>query len=158
MNTLVVFDSQCGGTEQIAQVIVSTLSHYGKVQAVDAAQTNGLDLKRAEMMIVGGPARRWRPSTTIQAFLDTIPEGTLKGLSLASFNTHLPMPQFMTRSAAKRLNKRLRKTGGALLLPSERFRAADRMGRLTSEEVERAARWARTVYRMHRAQQVFRRN
>jgi menaquinone-dependent protoporphyrinogen IX oxidase len=45
MNTLVVFDSRRGGTEQIAQVIVSTLSHYGKVQAVDVIKTNGLDLR-----------------------------------------------------------------------------------------------------------------
>ena len=159
MNTLVVIDSQCGGTGQIAQVIVSILSHYGKVQTVDVTKTNGLDLNGVEMVIVGGPTQRWKPSSgTIQAFLDNIPEGTLKPLSLASFNTQLPMPQFVARSAEKGLNKKLRKTGGALLLPSERFLALDRTGRLKNGEVERAARWARTDYRMHKAQQVFRRN
>jgi flavodoxin len=158
MNTMIVFDARCGGAEQIAQAIAGALSHCGPVQTVDMASVRGLELDGAELLIVGGPIRRWKPSEKVQAFLENIPEGTLKGLSLASFNTHAPMPQFVARTAAKGLNRRLRKTGGSLLLPAERFIAADRTGRLREGEMERAARWARTVHRMHRAQQVFHKN
>ncbi len=65
MNTLVVFDSHCPGTQQIAEAIVSTLSDYGEVQAVDVTKTIGLDFKGVETVIVGGPTQNWRVSTTI---------------------------------------------------------------------------------------------
>jgi hypothetical protein len=53
MNALVVYDSQFGNTERIAQAIASMLSEFGQTRAIRVDSTQTVDFQGAEEMPPG---------------------------------------------------------------------------------------------------------
>jgi flavodoxin len=155
MNTLVVFDSQCRNTGQIVQTIVGTLSKSGRARAIDVSQVGHLDLEGVDVLIVGCATRRGKPTLAIQAFLDNIPDDKLDGLSVAGFDTSFPLPRLLGGSGAHKMAQRLRRREQGTLVPPTNFFVAGRRHAVKNGKVARAERWAHTVRKMHRAQQLF---
>ena len=145
MKTLVVYDSIYGNTEKIARAISSALA--GEVKVLRANEASPSDLQSIDVLIVGSPTQGFRPTKPLQAFIDGIPDGSLKGVKVLAFDTRLSAAESgkalgllvrMGGYAAPRIAKALEKKGGNLATDPEGFLVKGREGPLKEGEVERA--------------------
>jgi hypothetical protein len=98
-----------------------------------------------DVFIVGCPTQGWRPTQTVQSFLEEVSSEDLRGLVGACFDTRFRLPRFMTGSAAKVMTGKLREKGVSLLVELESFFVEGTEGPLREGELERAATWARQI-------------
>src|SRR5215217_1215736 len=145
MDTLVLYDSQYGNTERIAQTIADTLRTSREVRAIRLDPAQPVDFQGVDTFIVGCPTQGWRPTPAIRSFLEEASSERIGGLSVACFDTRFALPRFMTGSAAKVMAKKLQEKGGSLLLDPESFFVKGMEGPLSSGELDRAATWARML-------------
>lgn len=68
MNTVVVYDSQFGNTEQLAQTIAETLREWGQVRTVRVEHAHPLGLQGVDLLILGCPTQQWRPTRAMHFF------------------------------------------------------------------------------------------
>lgn len=68
MNALVVYDSQFGNTERIAQAIASMLSEFGQTRAIRVDPTQAVDFQGVDLLILGCPTQGWRPTPACNPF------------------------------------------------------------------------------------------
>ena len=145
MNALIVYDSQYGNTERIAQAIADTLREFGEVRAIRLDPGQPVALQVVDMLIVGCPTQGWRPTPAVQVFLEEVSSERLRGIAVACFDTRFRMPRWMTGSAARVMARKLQEKGVSLLSPPESFFVKGTEGPLRSGEVDRAATWARRL-------------
>jgi flavodoxin len=146
MNTLVVYDSQFGNTERIAQTVASALTAYGPSRAMPVKEASTLDLEGMDLILLGGPTHAWKATDGIRSFLARIPNGSLAGHFAASFDTRLHGPALITGSAARATVGVLKHLGFDVLVPAESFFVLKSEGPLDDSETARAANWARHVH------------
>ena len=146
MNTLIVYDSQFGNTEQVAQAIAETLREYGQVQTVRVEHTHPLYLKDEDLLILACPTHLWGPTRAMRDLLDYLPIESLQSITVVCFDTRLDRATWMTGSAAELMTRKLRRRGVPHLLPFKSFFVQKSHGPLKSGELERAAAWARTLH------------
>ena len=146
MNALIVYDSQFGNTERIAQCITSTLSEFGQARAVRVGQVHPEGLQGVDMLILGCPTQGMRQTPAMQSFLASIPREMLSSLSIACFDTRF-RGGFWKISAAPSMAKQLHTMGVELLVPPESFfvKSMKKEGPLLAGELERAANWAHVL-------------
>jgi flavodoxin len=144
MNTLVVYDSQYGNTERIAQTIAETLRPLGRVQVI-RADPGRSDLAGVDMLFVGSPTQGWRPTAPTQAFLRAIAPEQARGLAIACFDTRFQKSRWLTGSAARSMERTLREKGATLSVAPESFFVTGTEGPLLGGELERASAWAQTI-------------
>jgi hypothetical protein len=162
MRAVVVFESMFGNTEAVARAVAEGIATRMPVEVwpVDGAPS-ALPPGPA-LLVVGGPTHAFglsRPSTRADAGrqagrpvtgtdrglrewlldLERAPEGTLG----AAFDTrvHAPVPG----SAAKRVERRLRRLGLQVVVPATTFWVGGTPGPLRDGEVARAGRWGAAV-------------
>jgi len=153
MKALVIYDSVFGNTEKVARAISDSLgAESTAIRVGDASheQLNGLGL-----LVVGSPTRAFRPTKPISRFLDRIPRDTLKGISVAAFDTRMseaelnsPLLGIMVKLfgyASKPISDKLVKKGGEQVAPPEGFIVEGTEGPLRDGELERAAAWAKQI-------------
>jgi len=145
MNALIVYDSQYGNTERIAQAIADTLREFGEVRAIRLDPGQPVKLQVVDMLIVGCPTQGWRPTPAVQVFLEEVSSERLPGIAVACFDIRFRMPRWMTGSAARVMARKLQEKGVSLLSPPESFFVKGTEGPLRSGEVDRAATWARRL-------------
>ena len=143
MNALIVYDSQYGNTERIAQCIASTLSEFGHARAVRVDQVYLEELQGMDMLILGCPTQGMRQTPAMQSYIAHIPRELLNGLSVACFDTRF-RGGFWMLSAAPAMAKQLRMIGVVPVVQPESFfvKAMKKEGPLLAGEIERAAGWA----------------
>lgn len=154
MNVKVIFDSKFGNTKQLAQIISNKLTENANLRLVAADHASWPSLSGIDLLVIGSPTERWRPTKTVQAFLEEIPHEALKGLAVAAFDTRLQMSWLLTGSAARAIAERMKKKGGTLLLPPESFFVKGREGPLKSGESERAVCWADEIMKRYETLQL----
>lgn len=142
MKSLVIYDSEFGNTEQIAQVVANRLGEFGQARTLRVEIADPQDLEGIDLLVLGSPTQGWRATQPFKSFVDLFPEGSMDGLPAAVFDTRFKMTEVLTGSAAKRSSKQLRKLGLELLLPPESFFVKSKEGPLYEGELERAASWA----------------
>lgn len=145
MNALVIYDSKFGNTEQIARVISNMFSEFGQARAIRVDPTQPVDFQGVDLLVLGCPTQGWRPTPAMQTFLVNVSPKSLKGLAVACFDTRFNKPRWMTGSAARVMDKKLRGMGVLPTLPPESFFVAETEGPVASGELERAAKWARVL-------------
>ena len=152
MKTLVLYESIYGNTEKIAQSIGSAMT--GNVKVLRIGEVNHCELESIDFLIVGSPTHGFRPTKSVQTFIESIPGDTLKGVNVATFDTRIPTSEVgtglrllmkMGGYAAPRIAQVLKKKGGNLAVPPEGFFVKDKEGPLKDGELERAASWAKEV-------------
>src|SRR5260370_1118269 len=89
MNTFVVYDSQFGNTERIANIIANTLIEFGQVRAVRVNQIHAVEVQGVDLLVVGCPTQGWRPTPAMQSLLEHLPAGSLNRLAVPCFDTRL---------------------------------------------------------------------
>lgn len=159
MKGLVIYDSDFGNTERVAQAIGSALGSQAGVNVLHVGEVMLNQLVGLELLIFGSPTQRFRPTPAISKMLDGIPQNSLKGVKVAAFDTRLAMSEinktpalafFVKISgdsayAAKHLAVRLKKKGGQLIVPPEGFYVEGMKGPLVHGELERAADWVKQI-------------
>jgi flavodoxin I len=145
MDILVIYDSTYGNTKEIAQAIADALAEAASVRLLRANKVQPSDLQGVDLLVLGCPTHRQRPTSAIQAFLESIPATSLSEISAAAFDTRYHKPRLLTGSAARRVAKHLRKAGASVEVPAQSFFVVSREGPLEEGELERAAAWARQI-------------
>ena len=155
MKAMVIYDSGFGNTAKIAQAISDGLSNGAdNVELRQVGEVKPEQLQGLDVLIVGSPTQRCRPTPATSSFLESIPKNALKGIGVAGFDTRFTeekidsmgfivskMLNFMGY-AAKPISDKLKKKGGELVVPPEAFYVDDTEGPLMAGEFERAAEWA----------------
>ena len=145
MNALILYDSQYGNTERIAQAIAETLRAFGQVQLVRVDPAHPVEFQGMDTLIVGCPTQGWKPTPAIQSFLEGTSSERLRSLAVACFDTRFRMPRWMTGSAAGVMARKLQEMTVSLLLPPESFFVKGMQGPLRGGELDRAVTWARML-------------
>ncbi len=147
MNTVVVYDSQYGNTERIAQALAETLRAFGQARAVRVDPVHPVSFQGIDLLIVGCPTQGFRPTPAMQSLLEKVSPALLSGLAVVCFDTRF-RGRLWQRSAAVVMARQLRSLGVEPLVPPESFfvKAVKKEGPLLAGEVERAATWALTLF------------
>ncbi len=144
MNAIVVYDSTHGNTEKIARAIGAALG--GAARVAHIRESNPAALGKAEILVVASPTQGGRPTEAMLSFLNSIPEGSLKNVKVASVDTRLKAKWVKIFGyAAEKIAARLAKCGGTPIAPPEGFFVRAAKGPLLDQELERAAAWAKGV-------------
>ncbi len=150
MKALIIYDSVYGNTENIARAIGDGLT--GEVKVVHVGDANPSELKMFDLLILGSPVHGGRPTPALEAFVKQLPANSLKGMSVAAFDTRfeaeeqgvgLRLVMSVIRYAAERIAKDLAKKGGRLVAEPEGFIVENKEGPLKQGELERASKWAK---------------
>jgi flavodoxin len=150
MNTFVVYDSQFGNTERIAQVIADTLQAFGPVRVMRVDPDHPFDCQEADVLLLGSPTQAFRPTPAMQSLVGNVPFVVLHDLAVACFDTRVHGPW---GSAARHMARRLRMLGVHPLVSPMSFFVQGTEGPLAEGEVERAARWAVSIRQQYEASQ-----
>jgi flavodoxin len=156
LKAVVIYDSEFGNTERVAKTIGSTLGTPEQVQVKRVGEVNTVDLRGVNLIIVGSPTQRFRPTPVTKDFLERIPANGLQGIRAAAFDTRLTDKEFETTRigsffvgifgyAAQPIANQLKKKGAALVAAPEGFYVQGVEGPLAEGELERAADWAKQV-------------
>ena len=160
LKALVVYDSQYGNTEKIAQAIGAAIGQaLGSPEAVDtrrAVETQPGQLTGVDLLVVGAPTQRFRPTPPVTELLKAVPGKGLQGVRVAAFDTRLTEERInsirilgffvnLLGYAAQPIAGRLAKLGGEPAGPPAGFCVVDSEGPLVEGELERAAHWARQL-------------
>ena len=146
MKKLVIYDSQYGNTQKVAEAVAKSIS--GKPLCV--SDINATDLTGVEILIVGSPTQGGQSTQNIQAFLGSIPGGFLKNVKVAAFDTRFSESKvnfalkILIKTigyAAPKIAKSLEAKGGRLILHPEGFIVKGKEGPLDKGELERAKKW-----------------
>jgi len=136
MKSLVLFDSNFGNTQKIAETIALTIG--GK--AIPIKEFTPKELEGIHLLVVGSPINAWQPTASIAAFLYNLKPSQLKKISVAAFDTRVKT--FLSGNAAKRIAKSLSMAGGDLITPPLGFYVKKNEGPLLEGEIEKAKSWA----------------
>jgi flavodoxin len=146
MDSLVVYYSRFGNTQNVAKAIAERLESEGSVRLMSLEELNDSDLEKADLLVMGSPTHRMNLPEEVQAVLEHLPKQVLRGVSVAAFDTSYKMSALLARfSAAPKLARKLRKLGGRQVVSPETFHVAEREGPLYEGEIERAQAWAESV-------------
>ena len=142
MDTLIIYDSIYGNTEQVAQAIGNALKSHMDVEVVRISNVNQEHLTGLKLLILGSPTHGGSPTEAIRDFLKDISESTIRDINVATFDT-----RFSTRwvkifgYAAGKMANSLQKKGGILVTSPTPFFVKGKKGPLKDGELERATSW-----------------
>lgn len=145
MTSLIVFDSYTGNTKLIAYTLSDSLSEFGKVIIKKTDEESIIDTKAADILVIGSPTERRKPTFMIQQFLSDLKSKNITDLSFAAFDTRLNSAEWKTGSAANWITKRLKKMNYNLLLSPESFLINPEDRNLVEYESRRASNWGKTI-------------
>lgn len=156
MKALVVYDSAFGNTERVARAIGSALGELAAVETLHVTAVTPAHLTGLDLLVVGAPTQRFRPTTPIANLLRDLPRGSLRGVRVAAFDTRLAKSEieririlaFLVRIfgyAADTIAARLKRRGGDLVAPPEGFIVGGTEGPLAEGELVRASVWAKRL-------------
>jgi flavodoxin len=146
MKTLVVYFSKFGNTQRVAEVIARKINSNGSVRVIASDQLTGAALRGVELVVMGTPTHNMNLPKVVKPLFSTLPKRILKGVAVAAFDTSYKMSGWLRPfTAAKRLDRKLRKLGGKRIIAPETFHVVEREGPLYEGEIERAEHWARKI-------------
>ena len=153
MKAIVIYDSQFGNTEKIAQAVRDALSDTAETRLMRASSVAPRDLMAADLLVVGSPTQRFHATEPVDRFLKG---ASLHGIHAVAFDTRFDMNDVDSRTlrlavkvagdsayAAPRIAAVLEKAGATMVATPEGFIVTDTEGPLREGELERAAEWAR---------------
>jgi hypothetical protein len=159
MKAIVVYESMFGNTERVASAVAEGLRRSMQVDVVEVGAAAGVDVERADLLVLGAPTQAHglsRPGTRsngarqttqgpasggtgIREWLETLP--STASVACAAFDTRFDKPRWLTGSAAKGIESRLRAKGYRPVAVAESFFVEGTSGPLKHGEPARAAAW-----------------
>lgn len=150
MKKLVIYDSQFGNTKKIADAIATTI----KGNLVGVSDLSEDLISGATLLVFGSPTQGGRPTQRLQDFFITLPEDSLKGKSIACFDTRFKESELsfalklLVKTigyAASKMEKLLVSKGASVANSYEGFFVKGKEGPLMDGELERAIKWAKKI-------------
>jgi flavodoxin I len=145
MNTLVIYESQFGNTEQIARAIANAFAGRGPTHLEPIFHAEHHALEGVDLLVLGSPTQYHDATPDMLAWLDRIPPRALDGVHVAVFDTRYRIPRLLSGSAAQVIERAILKQNGKLIAPPESFFVTEREGPLEAGEVERAVSWCNAL-------------
>lgn len=144
MKAVVLYDSIYGRTRELAMVIAGVLDKRYDVQTAAAEEWFSIK-SRPDLIVVGSPTVRRRPTQAILTALRKIPVEVLDRVAAATFCTRYNRPRFLTGAASLGIARRLNHRGARVEISAESFVYDEPDGPLVDGELERARHWAEQV-------------
>ncbi len=144
MKALVIYDSQYGNTEKIAQAIGAGIGEEAKVMKVSDVKIE--DIAAYSYVIIGSPTQGGRMTVNMKLFLDNLPADALQGKRFAAFDTR--MKSFFVKMfgwAAAKIEAYIKDKGGNTTAQPQGFFVKSAKGPLVDGELEKATIWAKSI-------------
>ena len=144
MKALIIYDSQLGNTEKIAQAIGKGFTGDVKVMKVGAVRPE--DIAWAKTVIIGSPTQGGRPTKVMVDFLANLKSDAFTGKRMAAFDTRAK--SFIVKLfgwAATKIEDTLKGKGGNLTAQPQGFFVKSTKGPLVEGEEDRATNWAKAI-------------
>jgi len=146
MKAVVVYFSKYGNTCKVAQAVAEVLNPHGQVDILPLESLDLQDLGEVDLLVMGTPTHNMNLPKPSRPILNALPKRVFSGVQVAAFDTSYQMNWFLNLfTAAKRLQRVLRRKGGRAVVPPETFIVSGREGPLAEGEIERAKSWARSI-------------
>jgi flavodoxin len=146
MKALVVYFSQFGNTQKVAEGIAEGLASGASVRTIDVHQFGIAQLDGIELLVMGSPTHKMNLPEVVRPVLAQLPRRSLEGRWVAAFDTSYRMSRWLAPfTAARKLARQLRKLGGRQAAGPETFHVQGKAGPLYDGELVRAGAWARLV-------------
>jgi flavodoxin len=147
MKSQIVYFSKFGNTQNVAKAIAEKLDSLGPSRAVAFEQVDFSQLQEMDLLVMGAPTHRMNLPDALRQAFESWPRLCLRGIPVAAFDTSYKMSWWLARfTAARKLDRRLRKLGGKRVAGPETFYVEGREGPLYDGEIERAQAWAAAIY------------
>lgn len=144
MKALVVFESSCGQSEQIAKAVAKGLGTGAR--AVEVTQAVPADVENLDLLVVGGPPSAFsidKPSSHddrgIRQWLADLPEELV--VAAATFEIRVPHARNVEVSTVKAASRELMRHRHAMVVRSSVFYPDDVEGTIADDELHRATDW-----------------
>jgi hypothetical protein len=164
MRALVVYESIFGNTQVVAKAIAGGLSTAMEVELVEVGAAPSVVGEDVDLLVVGGPTHAHgmtkaesRQNAARQAGERLVSRGvgirewlegvrsSSRAVAAAAFDTRIKGPELLWGSAAKGVDKELRRRGFRSVVPPASFFVGGPTGpvfdRLAEDEAERARGW-----------------
>jgi flavodoxin len=144
MKALIIYDSQYGNTEKIAQAIGAGFE--GEIKVLKVGDIKPEDISRAGIVIIGSPTQGGRQTPAVKTFVENLPADTFTGKRLAAFDTR--MKSFWVKMfgwAADKIEDSLKGKGGNITAQPQGFLVKTAKGPLVEGEEARATTWAKAI-------------
>jgi flavodoxin len=139
MKAIIIFDSNFGNTQKIAETIAKEF----ETQAIPVSKASIDELGGLDLIVVGSPINAWRPSEKMGKFLANLNKGQMKGVKAAAFDTRVKL--FIHGDAAKKISKALENAGAEIIIEPQAFFVKGNEGPLLDGEIEKASQWAKLI-------------
>jgi len=151
MDALVVYHSRFGNTKRVAEVIAGVWRPAGTIRLIRADQLSAADVGIVDLLVLGTPTHVAGLPKELRLILEALPERMLRGVRFAAFDTSYKTNWFLALfTAAKRLNRWLRRLGGKQIARPESFFVEGKEGLLFKGELGRAGIWSKTIAARYR--------
>ena len=145
MKAIVIYATRHRNTEKIAEAIAEGLRTKGSAEVFDIEHAPLTFGKEIDLVVAGGPTEGHGVTQPMQEFLARLGHSSLDGIRVASFDTRLRWPKFLSGAAGIGIGKRLEELGGMPSVPPESFIVKGDPVTLEPGELERAEGWGRMV-------------
>ena len=145
MDILIVFGSQYGNTQRIAQAMATALRPDHRVRTMQAVVAADVSADDVDLLIVGAPTQMRGTRILAAPFLDGLERRGFDGTSAAAFDTRVDLGPLLLSSQV--IADRLVQAGCRLVASPQSFLVLGVEGPLAKGEEARAAAWAQSVTR-----------
>lgn len=145
MNILVLYESQFGNTQRLAEVIGKELEARGPVQVTNFAHYEPPVPADVNLLVLGAPTQAHGMTPAMKAFIERL-EPKVAGLPVAIFDTRVKGPMLLWGSAGRAMVPTLTRNGFKLIDEPESFTVSfGKPPELASGEEGRARAWAEAI-------------
>lgn len=142
MNTLVLYESQYGNTQKVAELIGKELEAHGPVRVTSFVNYRPPLLIGVDLLVIGAPTQAHGMTAAMKEFVEGL-EGGPSGVPVAIFDTRIKGPMLLWGSAARAIASKLVEKGFKEIGEPENFIVSfTRPPVLGSGEEEHARAWA----------------
>jgi flavodoxin len=136
---LIVYGSQYGNTQRIAQAMAHALIAEHRVHLMHAPMADAIAVDDVDLLIIGAPTQMRGQRLMVERFLRGLERGFC-GVAAAAFDTRISALGRPT--AADVITRRLARAGCRVVAEPAGFEVTGLDGPLAPGEEERAAAWA----------------
>jgi flavodoxin len=130
----------------VAAAIAEEFEPNGNVRLSSSDDLSHEDFEGVDLVVMGTPTHNMNLPKAVRPVFERLPRRSLKQTPVAAFDTSYKMSPLLCKfTAAKRLNRKLRRLGGKSVMPPETFHVEGREGPLYSGEIDRAREWANKI-------------
>lgn len=146
MNSLVVYASRHGNTEEVANAIAEGLRRFGPVAVFGVDEAPAPIPAEIELVVIGGPTEAHAVTPAVVQYIERLGANGFAGKRVAAFDTRMRWPRFLSGSAAADINKKLKAAKGNVAAEPMSFFVSGKIPDLEPGELERAEGWAASLF------------